>query len=65
MPTTEVGIRSHPRVEAEGVSDLDLVAYLLSTKYDAELRKNENYRAEMFEHLDVSEKLEDVCAISE
>ena len=46
-------------VEAEDVGDLDLVA-CFSIKYDAELRKSENYRVEMFEHCDVSAKLEEM-----
>lgn len=46
-------------VEAEEVSDLDLVAYL-SVKYDAEVKKSESYRMELFEHRDVSTKLEEM-----
>ena len=46
-------------IEAEEVSDLDLVAYL-SIKYDAEIKKSESYRVEMFEHRDVAQKLEEM-----
>ena len=41
------------------MSDLDLVAYL-SIKYDAEIKKSESYRVELFEHRDVSSKLEEM-----
>ena len=44
-------------MEAEDVSDSDLVAYL-AVKYDAEMKKSESYRIEMVEHRDVSAKLE-------
>ena len=47
-------------IEEEDVRDLDLVAYF-SIKSDAELRKSENYRVEMFEHRAVSAKLEEMC----
>ena len=42
-------------IEAEEVSDIDLVAYLAIT-YDAEIKKSESYQMEMFEQRDVSSK---------
>ena len=45
-------------IEAEEVSDIDLVAYL-AIKYDAEIKKSESYQMEMFEQRDVSSKLQE------
>ena len=46
-------------IEAEEVSDIDLVSYL-AIKYDAEMKKSESYQMEMFEQRDVSTKLEEM-----